>query len=171
MPPQPFQISISQDRIDALKTKLSFAQFPDELPDANWDLGVPLQEVKRLTKAWEEWDWRGAEERLNRTPQFTTGVEVDGYGELDVHFVWQRSEVKEAIPLLFVHGCVYFPSLCFLEEEDESEIEIEERISILTLWIHRARIFHGGSSSSSASPTTRRSSIPYCSPFTSKLWI
>ncbi|KAA8563793.1 hypothetical protein MFRU_024g00240 [Monilinia fructicola] len=111
MAPLPFQISISQSQIDTLKTKLSLAQFPDELPDAQWDMGVPLQEMKRLVKAWEAWDWRLAEEKLNRSldgsqgaAQFTTGVEVDGFGELDVHFVWQRSEVKGAIPLLFVHG-------------------------------------------------------------------
>ena len=103
--PQPFQISIPQSQLDALKTKLALAQFPNELPDAAWDLGVPLQDMKRLTKAWETWDWRSAEEKLNRIPQFHMGVGVDGFGELDVHFVWQRSEVKEAIPLLFVHGC------------------------------------------------------------------
>ncbi|KAF7865830.1 hypothetical protein EAF04_005995 [Stromatinia cepivora] len=107
MPPTPFQISIPEEKIKTLKTKLSLAQFPDELSDAEWDLGVPLASMKRLTKAWEEWDWRVAEENLNRTledAQFVTGVDVDGFGELDVHFVWQRSEVKEAVPLLFVHG-------------------------------------------------------------------
>ncbi|KAI9650350.1 hypothetical protein NHQ30_000363 [Ciborinia camelliae] len=104
MPPQPFQISIPQSQIDTLKHKLSLAQFPDELADADWDMGVPLPKMKRLTKAWEAWDWRAAEEKLNRFSQFTTGVQVDGFGELDVHFVWQKSEVKGAIPLLFVHG-------------------------------------------------------------------
>ena len=60
--------------------------------------------MKRLTKAWELWDWRQAEERLNRIPQFKTGIKVDGFEQLDVHFVWQKSELKNAIPLLFVHG-------------------------------------------------------------------
>ncbi|KAM0137033.1 hypothetical protein ACHAO1_004208 [Botrytis cinerea] len=107
MSPQPFQISIPQDKIDILKSKLSHAEFPDELADAEWDLGAPLSDVKRLTKAWEKWDWRVQEEDLNRKlkgAQFTTGVQVDGFGELDVHFVWQKSEVAGAVPLLFVHG-------------------------------------------------------------------
>ncbi|TGO29977.1 hypothetical protein BPAE_0009g00750 [Botrytis paeoniae] len=107
MSPQPFQISIPQAKIDTLKTKLSLAEFPDELDNAEWDMGVPLSDVKRLTKAWEQWDWRVAEEDLNRKlegAQFTTGVEVDGFGELDVHFVWKKSEVVGAVPLLFVHG-------------------------------------------------------------------
>ncbi|TGO19210.1 hypothetical protein BTUL_0005g00580 [Botrytis tulipae] len=107
MSPQPFQISVPQAKIDTLKTKLSLAEFPDELENAEWDMGAPLSDVKRLAKAWEQWDWRVAEEKLNKTLeglQFTTGVEVDGFGELDVHFLWQKSEVKGAVPLLFVHG-------------------------------------------------------------------
>ncbi|KAF7926247.1 uncharacterized protein EAE98_006542 [Botrytis deweyae] len=107
MSPQPFQIAVPQAKIDTLKTKLSLAEFPDELDNAEWDMGAPLSDVKRLAKAWEQWDWRVAEEKLNKKlegTQFTTGVEVDGFGELDVHFVWQKSEVKGAVPLLFVHG-------------------------------------------------------------------
>ena len=106
-PPTPFTISIPQQRLDALKAKLALAEFPDELENAQWDLGVPLADMKRLTKAWEEWDWRQAEEKLNRIPQFRTGVKVDGFEVLDVHFVWQKSEIKSAIPLLFVHGCEF----------------------------------------------------------------
>lgn len=109
MVPEPFQISVPQEKIDNLKSKLSHAEFPDEPIDAQWDQGVPLADMKRLTKAWEKWDWRQAEERLNRTlPQFHTGVKVDGFEELDIHFVWQKSGVKNAIPLLFVHGCKLF---------------------------------------------------------------
>lgn len=121
MSPQPFQISIPQDKIDILKSKLSHAEFPDELADAEWDLGAPLSDVKRLAKAWEQWDWRVQEEDLNRKlkgAQFTTGVQVDGFGELDVHFVWQKSEVAGAVPLLFVHGCRWFFLLLFSWDGD-----------------------------------------------------
>ena len=104
MTPTPFQISVPQSKVDLLKTKLSQAEFPDELQSAQWDYGVPLAHMKRLTKAWEQWDWRQAEEKLNKVPQFTQRVKVDGFDELDIHFVWQKSEVKNAIPLLFVHG-------------------------------------------------------------------
>lgn len=106
MPVQPFKISVPQQKIETLKTKLSLITFPDELPNSEWDLGVPLADMKRLTEAWESWDWRHAEAKLNRTlPQFQTQVKVDGFAELDIHFVWQKSEAKHAIPLLFVHGC------------------------------------------------------------------
>ncbi|TVY56057.1 putative epoxide hydrolase, partial [Lachnellula cervina] len=104
MAPEPYNISVPQEKIDKLKTKLSLAEFPDELEASEWDLGVPLADMKRLTKAWEQWDWRQAEERLNKVPQYHTGIKVDGFDELDIHFVWQKSPVKNAIPLLFVHG-------------------------------------------------------------------
>jgi hypothetical protein len=105
MAPEPFKISIPQEKVDSLKKKLSLAEFPDELSASEWDLGVPLADMKRLTKAWENWDWRQAEERLNKVPQYHTGIKVDGFDELDIHFFWQKSEAKNAIPLLFVHGC------------------------------------------------------------------
>ncbi|RDW59626.1 hypothetical protein BP6252_12713 [Coleophoma cylindrospora] len=104
MAPEPFTIDVPQSKIDTLKTKLSLAEFPDELEAAGWDLGAPLADVKRLTKAWENYDWRAAEEKLNQIPQYHTDIEVDGFGKLDIHFVWQKSEVKNAIPLIFVHG-------------------------------------------------------------------
>lgn len=105
MAPQPYTISVPQEKVDNLKTKLSLANFPDELDSSAWDLGVPLSDVTRLIRVWENWDWRQAEEKLNKVPQYHTGIKVDGYDELDIHFVWQKSEVKNAIPLLFVHGC------------------------------------------------------------------
>ena len=105
MAPEPYNISVPQEKIDKLKTKLSLAEFPDELEASEWDLGVPLADMQRLTKAWEQWDWRQAEERLNKAPQYHTGIKVDGFDELDIHFIWQKSPVKNAIPLLFVHGC------------------------------------------------------------------
>ena len=41
---------------------------------------------------------------MNKLPQFMTKVEVDGFGELEIHFLHQKSSNKNAIPLLFVHG-------------------------------------------------------------------
>ncbi|KUJ19127.1 alpha/beta-hydrolase [Mollisia scopiformis] len=104
MAPQPYKISVPQEKIDNLKLKLSQAEFPDELSESAWELGVPLSDMKRLVKAWQQWDWRQAEEKINKLPQFHTPINVDGFGELDIHFVWQKSEVKNAIPLLFCHG-------------------------------------------------------------------
>jgi len=102
----PFTISIPQSSLDELQQKLSKAVFPDELEDAGWDYGSPLGDMKRLTKYWhEKYDWREHEKKLNELPHFKTKIDVDGFGELDIHFVHQKSKVKKAVPLLFVHGC------------------------------------------------------------------
>ncbi|KAI9874602.1 MAG: hypothetical protein M1830_009577, partial [Pleopsidium flavum] len=102
--PKPFLIHIPQSKIDNLRQKLSLAEFPDQLEEAAWDLGCPVADIERLATAWQQWDWRQAEKKLNEYPQFHTDVEVDGFGSLDIHLVHQKSKVKEAIPLLFVHG-------------------------------------------------------------------
>ena len=101
--PKPFQINVPPAKIKKLKQKLSLADFPDELDESGWDMGCPLSEIKRLTRAWETWDWKGVEETWNEQPQFTTEIEVDDFGKLNIHFLHQKSGVKNAIP--FVHGC------------------------------------------------------------------
>ncbi|KAK5132917.1 hypothetical protein LTR08_008363 [Meristemomyces frigidus] len=109
-----FTITVPEERITALKQKLSHATFPDErlivltlqqLDAASWDYGAPLSEVKRLAKYWESgFDWRAQEAQLNQLPNFHQGVEVDGFRELDIHYLHQRSDSPDAVPLLFCHG-------------------------------------------------------------------
>ena len=62
--------------------------------------------MKRLAKYWEEgFDWKAQEAKLNALPNFHQAVKIDGFGELDIHYLHQRSEsVPDAIPLLFCHG-------------------------------------------------------------------
>ena len=103
--PKPFSIDVPQEKIDCLRQKLALAEFPDELEESGWDLGCPLEDIKRLTKAWQKHDWRSAEKQLNQYPNFHTDIQVDGFGTLDIHFVHQRSARSNSIPLLFVHGC------------------------------------------------------------------
>ncbi|KAA1474207.1 alpha/beta-hydrolase [Dentipellis sp. KUC8613] len=96
----PFTISIPDDALALLHQKLALTRFPDELDDADWEYGAPLADVKRL----DGYDWRKAEAQLNTLPMFTRGIPVDGFGELNMHYVHQKSAVERAIPLLFVHG-------------------------------------------------------------------
>lgn len=106
-PIKPFEIAVPDSKLEALNRKLEDATFPDELEDAAWDLGAPLGDVKRLVKYWRDgFDWRASEQKLNDAlPQFTTDVDVEGFGSIDLHFVHQKSKVDNAIPLLFIHGC------------------------------------------------------------------
>ena len=84
----------------------SLRHSPDELEDSGWDYGAPLADIKRLVAYWKSgYDWRQHERRINSTlPQYTTDVEVDGFGTINVHFVHQESDAVNAIPLLFCHG-------------------------------------------------------------------
>ena len=103
---KPFKLAVPDADIELLHDKLGLARFPDELDGAEWDYGVPLNDVKRLTEYWKtKFDWRKAEAEINNLPMFTRDIEVEGFGTLNIHYVHQKSEVKGAIPLLFVHGC------------------------------------------------------------------
>ncbi|KAA1473727.1 alpha/beta-hydrolase [Dentipellis sp. KUC8613] len=102
---QPFQISIPDAALAALKHKLLEARFPDELDAAGWDYGVPLADMKRLVARWADgYDWRAAEARFNALPNFTRDIAVKDFGTLNIHYIHQRSTRSNAIPLLFVHG-------------------------------------------------------------------
>ena len=105
----PFQISVPDSQISLLKQKLALATVPDELDDAGWSYGVPLSDLKRLVNRWKDgYDWRKHEAALNaELPQFTRDIDVEGFGTLNIHYVHKKSDVKEAIPLLFCHGCTY----------------------------------------------------------------
>lgn len=102
---QPYKIAVSQEKLEILKKKLDLATFPDELDESEWDYGCPLADIKRLAGYWQDgYDWRGAEAKLNEFPQFTTDISVDGYETFKVHFIHQKSDFNNAIPLIFVHG-------------------------------------------------------------------
>jgi len=101
-----FQISVPDEALTLLHGRLADARFPDELSDVGWDYGAPLSDVKRLVDKWKDgYDWRVQERELNKLPMFTRDIEVEGFGALNIHYVHQRSEAKNAITLLFVHGC------------------------------------------------------------------
>lgn len=104
---KPFQVSVPDEALNSLRDRLSSTKYFDEVEFSNdWSYGAPLSNVKRLAKYWADgFDWRAEEAKMNKLPQFTTVVNVDQFGELDMHFVHQRSSRPGAIPLLFCHGC------------------------------------------------------------------
>ena len=102
-----FNIAVSDEQLSVLQQKLALTTFPDELEGAGRDYGAPLADIRRLVSRWKEgYDWRKHEAQLNaELPQFTRDIEVEGHGTLNIHYVHKKSEVVDAIPLLFVHGC------------------------------------------------------------------
>ncbi|MEU4745884.1 epoxide hydrolase family protein [Actinosynnema sp. NPDC023658] len=96
----PFTLDVPQADLDDLADRLARTRWPEELPDAGFDYGFPLSEVRALADHWQHsYDWRRHEAELNALPQFTT--EVDGQR---VHFVHVRSAKADALPLVLVHG-------------------------------------------------------------------
>jgi microsomal epoxide hydrolase len=97
---RPFQITIPDADIADLKQRLANTRWPAEPVGSGWDRGVPLDYLKDLAEYWRVlYDWRAAEARLNRYPQFL--AEIDG---ALVHFMHVRSPEAGATPLLLTHG-------------------------------------------------------------------
>jgi len=108
--PTPYTIAVPDASLTTLHDKLQATILCDELENTTnedaWERGTPLSEVQRLTKYWRNgFDWRKQEARLNELPNYVQRIDVDNFNPLNVHFIWQKSEVAEAVPLLFVHGC------------------------------------------------------------------
>jgi pimeloyl-ACP methyl ester carboxylesterase len=97
---RPFRIDIPQAELDDLRQRLADTRWPDELAGLGWSRGVPLGFLKTVAEHWREsYDWRAAEARLNRFPQFTT--DIDGQ---TIHFLHVRSPEPDALPLVLTHG-------------------------------------------------------------------
>ncbi|GAB3985539.1 epoxide hydrolase family protein [Plantactinospora veratri] len=97
---KPFRIEIPEADLTDLAERLRRTRWPDQLPDAGWDYGIPLERVRELADHWRTgYDWRRQEAALNELPQYTT--EIDGQ---NVHFLHLRAADPDALPLLLTHG-------------------------------------------------------------------
>jgi hypothetical protein len=106
---KPFKIQVPDSAIDSLKDKLKNATFAKESEFSDdWESGSPLSEVKRLAAYWRDgFDWRAQEAQLNKLPHFTSKVSVDDFDDLQIHFLHQKGNKPDSIPLLFCHGCEF----------------------------------------------------------------
>jgi pimeloyl-ACP methyl ester carboxylesterase len=96
----PYQVDVPQAALDDLTDRLARTRWPEELPGAGWDYGVPVAYLQELAEYWRtSYDWRAQEARLNAFPQFVTMI--DGQ---NVHFMHVRSAEPDAMPLLLTHG-------------------------------------------------------------------
>jgi pimeloyl-ACP methyl ester carboxylesterase len=96
----PYRIHVPETDLVDLRVRLAHTRWPDELPDAGWDYGVPLSTVQALASTWQEdFDWRAWETRLNALPQYMTTI--DGQ---PIHFLHVTSPEPTAMPLLLTHG-------------------------------------------------------------------
>jgi len=96
----PFEIDISDAAIEDLQRRLAATRMPDQIADTTWEYGTDSSYLAELISYWQnDFDWKKQESELNQFNQFKT--EIDG---LAMHFIHQRSENPNAIPLMIVHG-------------------------------------------------------------------
>ena len=97
---EPFVVDVPAAVLDDLRDRLHATRWPDQLEGTGWDYGTDLAYLRDLCAYWADtFDWRAAERRLNRWPQFTT--DIDGQR---IHFIHARADRPDAVPLLVLHG-------------------------------------------------------------------
>jgi pimeloyl-ACP methyl ester carboxylesterase len=100
-----FRVSIPQSRIDAILQRVRTAKLPKQMPPTSagkpaWETGADIQWLEGLRQYWTtQFNWRAAETRLNRYPQYK--ARVDG---VDIHFYYVKGEGPNPLPLLLTHG-------------------------------------------------------------------
>ena len=97
---RPFQVHISQAKLNDLRHRISATKWPERETVADGSQGVQLATMQALALYWaKQYDWRKVEARLNAFPQFITTI--DG---VDIHFIHVRSKYPNALPVIITHG-------------------------------------------------------------------
>jgi epoxide hydrolase len=96
----PYRIEVPDSALVDLRERLARTRFPDEIPGSGWGYGSNLAYVKDLVAYWRDrYDWRAAEARVNRFPQFRAEV-----GGLGIHLIHRKGVGPRPMPLVVTHG-------------------------------------------------------------------
>ena len=96
----PFLIAVPNEALEELKFRLQLTRWPDDGGVSSWDYGVPLSVLRLIVAHWrDDFDWRAAERRLNKLPQFRIQL-----GDRLVHYVHMRGVSNSSAPILITHG-------------------------------------------------------------------
>ena len=97
---RPFHVAIPEQALTDLRQRIAATRWPDKETVGDTSQGIQLAQLQALARYWRtEYDWRKAEAQLNAWPQFVTTL--DG---VDIHFIWVRSPVANALPMIMTHG-------------------------------------------------------------------
>jgi pimeloyl-ACP methyl ester carboxylesterase len=95
-----FVVSIPQETIDDLKTRLRGTRWPADIDEKDDYYGTSQAYLKDLVDYWlNEFDWREAERQLNQWDNYR--VTIDGS---PIHFIRQAGTGPAPIPLIMSHG-------------------------------------------------------------------
>lgn len=107
--PKPFKIEVPEEKLQWITDRVRSASLPPskDLPDEElWkSWGLPPTCAEKLHKHWTtKYDWRRVEAQINsELTQYTIPIHHNDE-DINIHFVHNRSDRDDAIPLLFVHG-------------------------------------------------------------------
>ena len=100
---RPFKVAIPDAQLKAIRAGVASARLPRPMLDDSWSTGMSVAWLTGLREYWlTKYDWRAAEARINRHPQFVT--EIDGN---TVHFYHVRGKGPSPTPVLIGHGWPY----------------------------------------------------------------
>jgi pimeloyl-ACP methyl ester carboxylesterase len=109
--PKPFTIDVDPAVIEEIRVKASKFHQTEPIDAPAWFDGPPTSEINSIAKYWaEEYDWSKVQDGINNNFShfYTTlpspGGKYASNDSLDLHFIHQRSERDDAIPILFLHG-------------------------------------------------------------------
>lgn len=95
-----YRVAISNEDLKDFRERIKNTKWPSKETVANTSQGAQLSKLQELVTYWgTNYDWRKAEAKLNKYPQFIT--KIDG---VDIHFIHVKSKHKNAMPLLLSHG-------------------------------------------------------------------
>lgn len=95
-----FTIDVPEGVLQGLRERLRRTRLPGEPVRAGWRYGTNREFMRRLVRYWlEEYDWRAAEARLNRFPQYLVAL-----GDHRIHVVHERGSGPNPLPLIITHG-------------------------------------------------------------------
>jgi len=97
---EPFRIEVSDDVLSDLKLRLASVRWPNEPKAARWRYGADLAWMKQVVEHWRtSYDWRQAEARINRWPQYRVPIEGKR-----IHFILEHGSGPAPMPLILTHG-------------------------------------------------------------------
>ena len=97
---KPFKVQISPEQINDLHNRINNTRWIVESGNSGWNNGLDIAFLKSIATYWaNDFDWNSQEFYLNSFEQFKSKV-----NDIDIHFVYEKSEQSDKIPLLLLHG-------------------------------------------------------------------
>ncbi|WP_181782291.1 epoxide hydrolase family protein [Pseudonocardia pini] len=96
---EPFRIHVPDADIADLHRRLDATRFAPDMANDDWRYGVPSDVLREWVAAWRRFDWRDAEEELNRFENHRVVLD-----DVPIHFVYRRGRGPAPVPVILTHG-------------------------------------------------------------------